>query len=341
MLDKKILYVSGEESAEQIKLRALRIAQKNPNLYLYSETQTQEIFKQVKNLEPDLIIIDSIQTVYSDLVQSASGSIAQIRECAAEFQRLAKSTNIPIILIGHINKEGEIAGPKILEHIVDVVLQFEGDRNYTHRILRAIKNRFGAQHELAIYEMTEAGLHPVTNPSSLFLSDGQDIYSGTSVAASMEGARPFLIEIQALVSPTVYSVPQRTATGLDPRRLNMLLAVLDKRLGLQIANKDVFLNIAGGLKINDPALDLSVIASIVSSQFDHLIAPKFCFAAEVGLSGEIRAVHKIAQRIQEADKQGFEKIFVSRQNAIKELKTQQIQIIEVAKVSDMMKLLFK
>ena len=332
--DLKILYVSGEESVEQIKMRADRINVKNENLYLYSETCTQTIFEQVKALEPNLIIIDSVQTVYSQHILSASGSISQVRECAGEFQRLAKETNIPVILIGHINKEGELAGPKLLEHIVDTVLQFEGDRNYTHRLLRTIKNRFGSALELGVYEMKSHGLQPVINPSDILLGNRDEALSGVAIASTMEGMRPLMIEVQALVANAVYGNPQRSSIGFDTRRLNMLLAILEKRGGFQLSNKDVFLNLAGGIKVSDPALDLAVLAAIISSYKDEEISNNTAFCAEVGLSGEIRAVSRIEQRIAEAEKLGFDKIFISRYNAKLPKDKFSIKIVEVGKISE-------
>lgn len=336
----KILYVSGEESMEQIKMRADRVENMNQNCFIFSETNTQKIFEQIKKIEPQLIIIDSIQTVYSNLIMSASGSISQIRECAGEFQRLAKETNIPVILIGHINKDGELAGPKLLEHIVDAVLQFEGDRNYTNRILRTIKNRFGSAMELGVYEMKHSGLKPILNPSEILMSQRDEALSGISIAATIEGLRPFMIETQALVASAVYGNPQRSSTGFDNRRLNMLLAVLEKRAGFSLSTKDVFLNIAGGIKINDPAMDLSVISSIMSSYEDTEISSKIAFSAEVGLSGEIRAINRIEQRIAEADKLGFEKIFISKYNQKVDPKKYKIEIIEVGKILEVFNRLF-
>ena len=336
----KILYVSGEESVEQIKMRADRIGVRNDNCYLYSETSTQTIFEQVKSLEPNLIIIDSIQTVYSQHILSTSGSISQVRECAGEFQRLAKETNIPVILIGHINKEGEIAGPKLLEHIVDTVLQFEGDRNYTHRLLRTIKNRFGSALELGVYEMKSHGLQPVLNPSDILIGNRDESLSGVAIASTMEGMRPLMIEVQALVANAVYGNPQRSSIGFDTRRLNMLLAILEKRGGFMLSNKDVFLNLAGGIRVSDPALDLAVIASIISSYKDTEISSNTAFCAEVGLSGEIRAVARIEQRIAEAEKLGFDKIFISKYNAKLPQNKFQIQVLEISKVSDLLQRLF-
>ena len=338
--DLKILYVSGEESVEQIKMRADRIQVQNENLFLYSETCTQTIFDQVKTLEPNLIIIDSVQTVYSQHILSASGSISQVRECAGEFQRLAKETNIPVILIGHINKEGEIAGPKLLEHIVDTVLQFEGDRNYTHRLLRTIKNRFGSALELGVYEMKSHGLQPVINPSDILLGNRDEALSGVAIASTMEGMRPLMIEVQALVANAVYGNPQRSSIGFDTRRLNMLLAILEKRGGFQLSNKDVFLNLAGGIKVSDPALDLAVLAAIISSYKDEEISNNTAFCAEVGLIGEIRAVSRIEQRIAEAEKLGFEKIYISKYNAKLPKDKFTIKIVQVGKISEVYGVLF-
>lgn len=336
----KILYVSGEESVEQIKMRADRIGVHNDNCYLFSETCTQSIFDQVKQLEPNLIIVDSIQTVYSQHILSASGSISQVRECAGEFQRLAKETNIPVILIGHINKEGEIAGPKLLEHIVDTVLQFEGDRNYTHRLLRTIKNRFGSALELGVYEMKTAGLQPVLNPSDILIGTRDEALSGIAIASTMEGIRPLMIEVQALVANAVYGNPQRSSIGFDTRRLNMLLAILEKRGGFMLSNKDVFLNLAGGIKVSDPSLDLAVLAALISSYKDEAISSQMAFCAEVGLSGEIRAVNRIEQRIAEAEKLGFERIYISKYNAKLPKNKFQIKIEEIGKISEIYSVLF-
>lgn len=331
----KTLYVSGEESVEQIKMRADRIDLQNDNLYLYSETSTQSIFEQVKNLQPNLIIIDSIQTIYSPHILSASGSISQVRECAAEFQRLAKETNIPVVLIGHINKEGEIAGPKLLEHIVDTVLQFEGDRNYMHRLLRTQKNRFGSAMELGVYEMKSHGLHPVTNPSDILIGQRDEALSGVAIASTMEGIRPIMIEVQALVAKAVYGNPQRAAIGFDLRRLHMLLAVLEKRAGFLLSSRDVFLNLAGGIRMQDPAMDLAIVAAMISSYEDTEISNKYAFCAEIGLSGEVRAVSRIEQRIAEAERMGFEKIFISKYNSKLPANKFQIEIVSLAKLSDL------
>ena len=313
-LGKRVLYISGEESEEQIKMRADRLGGAGEDCYLLTETNTDALLKHAAALKPDLLIADSIQTLASPHVESMAGTVSQVRECAAELQRFAKESGIPVFLIGHITKEGSIAGPKLLEHIVDAVLQFEGDRNYTYRILRTLKNRFGSTDELGIYQMEASGLREVSNPSELLLSERDENLSGSAVCATLEGMRPMLIETQALVSAAVYGNPQRSATGFDLRRLSMLLAVLEKRAGLSVGNQDVFLNIAGGLRVDDPAIDLSIIAAILSSAQDVMVPPDLCFAGEVGLSGEIRAVTRIEQRIQEADRLGFRGIYVSKYN---------------------------
>ncbi|WP_420460421.1 DNA repair protein RadA [Neolewinella sp.] len=313
-LGKRVLYISGEESEEQIKMRADRLGGAGEHCYLLTETNTDALLKHAAALKPDLLIADSIQTLASPHVESMAGTVSQVRECAAELQRFAKESGIPVFLIGHITKEGSIAGPKLLEHIVDAVLQFEGDRNYTYRILRTLKNRFGSTDELGIYQMEASGLREVSNPSELLLSERDENLSGSAVCATLEGMRPMLIETQALVSAAVYGNPQRSATGFDLRRLSMLLAVLEKRAGLSVGNQDVFLNIAGGLRVDDPAIDLSIIAAILSSAQDVMVPPDLCFAGEVGLSGEIRAVTRIEQRIQEADRLGFRGIYVSKYN---------------------------
>jgi DNA repair protein RadA/Sms len=335
------LYISGEESEQQIKMRADRVGSTNEKFYLLTETNTQTIFQEIKKLRPQLVIVDSIQTLQSPFVESGPGSISQIRECAAELQRFAKETNTPVFLIGHITKDGNIAGPKILEHMVDTVLQFEGDRNYAYRILRTLKNRFGSTAELGIYEMTSTGMRVVSNPSELLISQKEEQLSGIAIAATIEGLRPLLIEGQALVTQSVYGTPQRTVTGFDLRRLQLLLAVLEKRGGFHFGVKDVFVNIAGGLKVEDPSLDLAIVAALLSSYEDVAINPKYCFAGEVGLSGEIRAVNRIEQRIAEAEKLGFEKIVVSKYNlkSIGSLKTG-IQIVPLAKVEELYRFLF-
>lgn len=313
-LKAKVLYVSGEESEEQIKMRAERLTGDMEHCYVLTETNTSKILQHAQELQPQLLVADSIQTLSSPLLEGMPGTVSQVRECAAEMQRFAKETGIPVFLIGHITKEGSIAGPKLLEHIVDAVLQFEGDRNYTYRILRTLKNRFGSTDELGIYEMQASGLREVSNPSELLLSQKDEELSGSSIAATIEGMRPMLIETQALVSTAVYGTPQRTATGFDLRRLSMLLAVLEKRGGLALGSQDVFLNIAGGIRVDDPAIDLSIVAAIMSSYEDVSIPTDICFAGEVGLSGEIRAVNRIDQRIQEADRLGFKEIYISKYN---------------------------
>jgi DNA repair protein RadA/Sms len=339
--DITILYVSGEESDQQIKMRADRLKIQNDQFYLLTETSTQTIFQEIKKLKPQLVIVDSIQTIQSPYIDSSPGSISQIRESAAEFQRFAKETNIPVFLIGHITKDGAIAGPKILEHMVDTVLQFEGDRHYTYRILRTIKNRFGGTAELGIYEMTGEGMRGVNNPSEILISQKEDRLSGISIAATIEGMRPLLIEVQALVTQSVYGTPQRTVSGFDLRRLQLLLAVLEKRGGFHFGVKDVFLNIAGGLKVEDPSIDLSVLCSLLSSYEDVPLPHLICFAGEVGLSGEIRAVNRIEQRIAEAEKLGFEKIVVSRYNQ-KGLNLQKfnIEVISMGRVDEVYQYLF-
>ena len=313
--DKKVLYISGEESQTQIKMRADRVGIFNEQCLILTETDTKEIHRHVKDIQPDLVIIDSIQTLTSPYVEATAGTISQIRESAAEMNKIAKTYQIPVFLIGHITKDGSIAGPKILEHIVDTVLQFEGDRHYGFRILRTIKNRFGSASELGIFEMNATGLREVTNPSEFLLSQRDEEVSGIAIAATMEGQRPMLIETQALVSTAAYGTPQRSSTGFDTRRMNMLLAVLEKRAGFRLNMKDVFLNIAGGIHSDDPALDLSVVAAVLSSNTDIPIDSRCAFAAEVGLSGEIRAVTRIDARIAEAEKLGFKKIFISKYNA--------------------------
>lgn len=312
--DRKILYISGEESDHQIRMRAERLGISHDNCYILTETNLQSIFRHAETLNPDIIIADSVQTMQTDLIESSAGSVSQIRECAAEMQKFAKITNTPVFLIGHITKDGSIAGPKVLEHMVDTVLQFEGDRNYGYRILRSLKNRFGSTSELGIYEMNDGGLREVANPSEILLSVREEPVSGIAIAAMTEGQRPMLIETQALVSTAVYGTPQRASTGFDVRRLNMLLAVLEKRCGFKLGHKDVFLNIAGGIRVEDPAIDLAIVAAVLSSNQDSPIDSKSCFAAEIGLSGEIRPVNRIGQRILEAQKLGFEKIYISRYN---------------------------
>ena len=310
----KILYVTGEESEQQIKMRSGRIGQDNSKCFILTETSMQAIFLHLEKLRPQIIIIDSIQTLHTDIIESSAGSISQIRECANQLQQYAKLANVPVFLVGHITKDGQLAGPKLLEHMVDVVLQFEGDRNYGYRILRSMKNRFGSTSELGIYEMLDTGLREVSNPSEILISQRDEQLSGISIAATIEGLRPMLIETQALVSSAAYGVPQRSTTGFDARRLNMLLAVLEKRSGFRLSSKDVFLNMAGGIRVDDPATDLAVVCAILSSNEDMPINQNSCFAAEVGLSGETRAVYRIEHRISEAEKLGFEKIYLSEYN---------------------------
>lgn len=342
MAGKRILYISGEESEHQIKMRAERITdQPKADCYILTETSTQNIFKQLEQLEPEIVIVDSIQTLHSAHIESTPGSVSQVRECTAELLRFAKETATPVFLIGHITKDGAIAGPKILEHMVDTVLQFEGDRHHIYRILRSIKNRFGATAELGIYAMQGNGLREVSNPSEILLSQRDEELSGITIGATLEGARPMLIETQALVSISAYGTPQRSATGFDTKRMNMILAVLEKRCGFRLSAKDVFLNIAGGIKVEDPAIDLAIMAAIISSHEDIPISSKICFAAEVGLSGEIRAVNRIEQRISEAEKLGFEKIVVSNYN-LKGLVLDKykIQLVTVSKIEEVFSLLF-
>jgi DNA repair protein RadA/Sms len=336
-----VLYVSGEESEQQIKMRANRLNVANENFYLLTETSTQAIFQEIKKLKPDLVIVDSIQTLQSNNIDSSAGSVAQIRECAAELQRFAKETDTPVFLIGHITKDGTIAGPKILEHMVDTVLQFEGDRHYAYRILRTLKNRFGSTAELGIYEMTGEGMRAVANTSDILLTQRVDQLSGTAFAATVEGMRPLLIEVQALVTQSVYGTPQRTVSGFDARRLQLLLAVLEKRGGFQFGIKDVFVNIAGGLKIEDPSIDLAVICALLSSFEDVPLPHQVCFAGEIGLNGEIRAVNKVEQRIAEAEKLGFEKIIISGFNKKSyNPKNFNIQVMALNKVEEVYKHLF-
>jgi DNA repair protein RadA/Sms len=334
------LYISGEESEQQIKMRADRLKASNHDFYLLTETATNVIFQEIKKLRPQLVIVDSIQTLQSNFIESSPGSVSQIRECAAEFQRFAKETNTPVFLIGHITKDGSIAGPKILEHMVDTVLQFEGDRHYAYRILRTLKNRFGSTAELGIYEMTGDGMRSVTNPSEILITQKEEQLSGSAIAATLEGMRPLLIEVQALVTQSVYGTPQRTVSGFDLRRLQLLLAVLEKRGGFHFGIKDVFVNIAGGLKVEDPSIDLSVICALLSSFEDVPLPQKICFAGEVGLNGEIRAVNRIEQRIAEAEKLGFEKIIVSKYNKKGFDKNVGIQVIPVGEVQEVYELLF-
>tara|TARA_B110000027_G_scaffold34164_1_gene37835 strand:- start:8 stop:1366 length:1359 start_codon:yes stop_codon:yes gene_type:complete len=335
----KVLYVSGEESQKQIKLRADRVNSASEECFVLSETRTQNIFTQIEKLAPELIIIDSVQTLHTDYIDSSPGSVSQIKECTAEFIRFAKETQIPVFLVGHITKDGQIAGPKILEHMVDVVLQFEGDRNHMYRILRTQKNRFGATSEIGIYEMQSKGLRPVVNPSELLISEKDQNLSGHAIAATIEGIRPLMIEVQALVSSAVYGTPQRTSTGFNTKRLNMLLAVLEKRAGFALGAKDVFINITGGISIEDPAIDLAVISAILSSHHDIEISQNYCFAAEVGLSGEIRPIPKAEQRIQEASKLGFDTIIISKFTKISDA-NQTIKIVRLGKIEELITYLF-
>ena len=349
MPDMKILYVSGEESARQLKLRAERLIARMPgrdineleNLYIISETSLEHIYTHVKNVLPEILIIDSIQTISTEAAESSPGSISQVRECAASILKFAKESNTPVIMIGHINKEGTLAGPKVLEHIVDTVIQFEGDQHYMYRILRSIKNRFGSTSELGIYEMQQSGLREVNNPSELLLSKDSEGLSGVAIASAIEGVRPFLIETQALVSTAAYGTPQRSATGFDNRRLNMLLAVLEKRVGFKLMQKDVFINIAGGLRVTDPAIDLSIIAAVLSSNVDTGLDHDICMCGEVGLSGEIRPVARIEQRIAEAAKLGFKQIIIPQHN-LQGLDRNKfdIEIIPVKKVEEALRVLF-
>ena len=336
-----VLYISGEESEQQLKMRADRLGLKNDQFYLLTETSTQTIFQEIKKLKPQLVIVDSIQTLQTTHIESSPGSVSQIRECTAEFQRFAKETNTPVFLIGHITKDGSIAGPKILEHMVDTVLQFEGDRHYAYRILRTLKNRFGSTAELGIYEMTDSGMRGVLNPSEILITQKEDQLSGIAIAATIEGMRPLLIEVQALVTQSVYGTPQRTVSGFDLRRLQLLLAVLEKRGGFHFGMKDVFLNIAGGIKVEDPSIDLAVLCALLSSYEDVTLPQHICFAGEVGLSGEIRAVNRIEQRIAEAEKLGFEKILVSKYNQ-KGLAKQKfnIEVVTMGRVEEVYRYLF-
>ena len=339
--DIKVLYVSGEESYKQLKLRADRLSSDSSNCFILCETNLEQIFVQAQNVKPDFLIIDSIQTIFTVAVESSPGRVAQVRECSAAILKYAKESGVPVFLIGHINKEGSIAGPKVLEHIVDTVLQFEGDQHYMYRILRSIKNRFGSTAELGIYEMRQNGLREVSNPSELLLTQNHDGLSGVAIAAAIEGVRPFLIETQGLVSSAVYGTPQRSSTGFDLRRMNMLLAVLEKRAGFKLVQKDVFLNIAGGLKVNDPAIDLAVLSAILSSSLDITIESGTCMAGEVGLSGEIRPVNRIEQRILEAEKLGFNRIFIPYNNLKGfDVSKCKIQIIQVRKVEEAFRGLF-
>jgi DNA repair protein RadA/Sms len=337
----KVLYVSGEESEQQIRMRAERIGMNNAHCYILTETSTQNIFQQIELLQPQLLIIDSIQTLHSAHIESSPGSVSQIRECTAELMRYAKESATPVFLIGHITKDGSLAGPKVLEHMVDTVLQFEGDRNHVYRLLRTTKNRFGSTNELGIYEMQGSGLREVSNPSEILITNREELVSGVAIAATMEGMRPMLIETQALVSTAAYGTPQRSSTGFDLRRLAMLLAVLEKRCGFRLGIKDVFLNIAGGIKVEDPGIDLALVCAVLSSNEDMPISPKVCFAGEVGLSGEIRPVNRIDQRISEAEKLGFNHIFISKYNKKGlDLNNYSIKITMVSKIEEVFGLLF-
>ncbi len=337
---KKILYVSGEESEEQISLRAKRMKGSNPECYILSETDLESILTHAENIKPGLMIIDSIQTISTGILESSAGSVSQVKECAAQLLKYSKMTGIPVFLIGHITKDGTLAGPKVLEHIVDVVLYFEGDNNYVYRILRSVKNRFGSTSELGIFEMVESGLREIANPSGMFINQHNEPLSGISIAATVDGIRPFLIETQALVSSAVYGTPQRSSTGFDIRRLNMLLAVLEKRAGFRLGIKDVFLNIAGGLKVNDPAIDLAIISSVLSSNLDIPIGREICFSGETGLSGEIRPVARIDQRIREASKMGFKSIYISSYQKNIPSNNEGLEIIKVGKIEQLVKSLF-
>lgn len=338
---KTILYVSGEESATQLKLRADRIGRGSDNCFIVCETSLETIFQHISDVQPGILVVDSIQTIASDSLESSAGSVSQVRECAAQLLKYAKESGVPVILIGHITKDGSLAGPKVLEHIVDAVIQFEGDRQYMYRILRAIKNRFGNTSEIGVYEMGQRGLREVKNPSEMLVSHRDEQLSGITIGVTIEGARPFMIEVQALVSTAAYGTPQRSVTGFDAKRMNMLLAVLEKRVGFKLGQKDVFLNIAGGIKVNDPSLDLAVVAAILSSNMDMAISNDTCFAGEVGLSGEIRPVSHIEKRIGEAEKLGMKTILVPKNNLKGiDLASRHINIIEVAKVEEAFKALF-
>lgn len=340
--NRRILYVSGEESASQLKLRADRLGKISDNTFILCETNLDNIFTQIENVDPGLVVVDSIQTICSAEIESASGSVSQVRECAASLLRYAKESGVPVILVGHINKDGAIAGPKVLEHIVDTVLQFEGDRQYLYRLLRSIKNRFGSTSEIGIYEMVQKGLKEVKNPSEMLLSENrEEEMSGIAIGVTMEGIRPFMVEVQSLVSSAAYGTPQRSVTGFDQRRLNMLLAVLEKRAKFKLSQKDVFLNIAGGLKVSDPAIDMSVVAAIMSSNFDIAVPRNTCFAGEVGLSGEIRTVTRIEQRVSEAQKLGFDTIIIPKGNLKGVKDTFNINIIEVGKLEEVFRHIFQ
>ncbi len=336
----KVLYVSGEESEQQIRMRAERIGLENQQCYILTETNLQNIFKQAEDTQPQLLVIDSIQTLFSSNIESSPGSISQVRECTAQLLRYAKQTGIPVFLIGHITKEGTLAGPKVLEHMVDTVLQFEGDRNHVYRLLRSIKNRFGSTNELGIYEMVGSGLRQVENPSEILITNTDQTLSGVAIGATLEGLRPMLIEVQALVSTAAYGTPQRSSTGFDVKRLNMLLAVMEKRCGFRLGAKDVFLNITGGIKVDDPAIDLAVVASVLSSNADLPIDSKIALSAEVGLSGEIRPVNRIEQRIFEAEKLGFQRIVISKYCKGIDPKRFKIELVQCGKIEEVVKALF-
>jgi DNA repair protein RadA/Sms len=338
--DMRVLYVSGEESEQQIKMRAERIGQQNDRCFILTETNVQNIFRQAEETSPQLVVIDSIQTLFSSAIESAPGSISQVRECTAQLLRYAKMTEVPVFIIGHITKEGSLAGPKVLEHMVDTVLQFEGDQHHIYRLLRGIKNRFGSTNELGIYEMSGAGLRPVENPSEILISGGDEGLSGVAIAATLEGVRPLLIEVQALVSTAAYGTPQRSSTGFDLRRLNMLLAVMEKRCGFKLGAKDVFLNIAGGIRVDDPAIDLAVVAAVLSSNADIAIDRTVCCSAEVGLSGEIRPVNRIDQRIREAEKLGFSKIIISKQTKGMRQADYEIELVLCSRIDEVLRALF-
>ena len=337
---KKTLYASGEESAKQLKLRAERLVGSPDNLYIMAETSLERILDSVTELQPEVVVVDSIQTIGTEMIEASIGSLSQVRECAARILQYAKEKNVPFIIVGHINKEGSLAGPKVLEHIVDTVLQFEGDQHYVYRILRAQKNRFGSTSELGIFEMQQDGLREVSNPSELLLSNNRDGLSGIAIAAAVEGVRPLLIEVQALVASAAYGTPQRSSTGFDARRLNMLLAVLEKRVGFKLLQKDVFVNIAGGIRVNDPAIDLAVLAAVLSSNMDIALDEQTCITGEVGLAGEIRPVNRIDQRIREAEKLGFKTIIVPKGQKYN-TQNLEINVVEISRVVDAFKFLFK
>lgn len=340
MGDKKTLYASGEESAKQLKLRAERLAGDASNLYILAETSLERILDCVRDIQPEIVVVDSIQTIGTEAIEASIGSLSQVRECAARILQYAKEKNVPFIIVGHINKEGSLAGPKVLEHIVDTVLQFEGDQHYMYRILRAQKNRFGSTSELGIFQMQQDGLREVVNPSELLLSSNREGLSGIAIAAAVEGVRPLLVEVQALVASAAYGTPQRSSTGFDGRRLNMLLAVLEKRVGFKLMQKDVFVNIAGGLRVNDPAIDLAVLAAVLSSNMDIALDEEICVTGEVGLAGEIRPINRIDQRIREAEKLGFQRIIVPSGQKY-DARNLKIKVVEVSRVAEAFKILFK